>query len=79
MIKEMVVCSVSNDNCSAPASYRVGGLGGGYAENDDRRKQARYECFVCGLPVCGRCSKLIDYLNYGKQRICDNCREEVEK
>lgn len=74
MIKEMIACSVANDMCSAPAGYQIGGLGGGYYVNDDRRKQARFECFACGLPVCGRCSKSIEYLDYGKQRLCDNCR-----
>jgi len=74
VVKEMFVCSVVNDTCSAPAGYQVGGLGGGCAVNDDRRKQARFECYACGLPVCGRCSKVIDYLSYGKQRICDDCR-----
>ncbi len=73
MIKEMVTCNVSGGNCSAPVGYGISGCG--YAPNDDKRKQAHYECFKCGLPVCGRCSKLIDYLDYGKQRICDNCRE----
>ena len=77
MAKEMVTCSVVNDKCSAPAGWQVGGLGGGCASNEDRRKQARYECFACGLPVCGRCSKLVEYLHYGKQRICDNCRVEA--
>jgi len=76
MTVEMVTCNVSNDKCSAPAGYRVGG---GCAINDDRRKEARFECFACGLPVCGRCSKIRQYLHYGKQRICDNCQQEVEK
>ena len=76
MAKEMVTCNVSTGRCSAPAGWQVGGLGGGCAVNSDRRKQARYTCFACGLPVCGRCSKLVEYLHFGKQRICGICREQ---
>ena len=71
----MVVCSVVNDNCSSPAGWQVGGLGGGIAINNNKKTQARYECFACGLPVCGRCSKITKYLGYGEQRICDKCRQ----
>ena len=72
--KEMVTCNVSDNNCSAPASFQVGGLGGGISPNNDRRKQARFNCFACGLPICGRCSSTLEYLDYGKQRICNNCK-----
>ena len=76
---EMVTCGVANENCSAPAAWGVGGsLMTGYYENEDRRKQAKFECFVCGEPVCGRCSRVVDYLTYGKQRVCDNCRGETK-
>ena len=75
MTKEMVTCNVSNDKCSAPGGWQIGGLGGPTGANTDKTKQARFECFACGLPVCGRCSKVIEYMNYGKQRICDKCRE----
>lgn len=74
-MKEMITCSVANENCTAPAGWQCGGLGGGIAVNTDRKLQARYECFACGEPVCGKCAKLIDYMNYGRQRICDICRE----
>jgi len=78
-MKEMISCSVANSNCSAPAGWQCGGLGGGTFENNDKKKQARLKCFSCGLPVCGRCSRVIDYLWYGKQRICDNCYEKEAK
>ena len=72
MKKEMVTCNVSNDRCSSPAGW---GINNGFSENDDRTKQARFICFACGLPACGHCSKLIEYMNFGKQRICDTCRQ----
>ena len=78
MLKEMITCSVANNNCSAPAGWQCGGLGGGHYENDDRRQQARFECFACGNPVCGRCSRKVQYLLYGKQRICNNFRDARE-
>ena len=75
MTKRVIIhCSVSGDKCSSPAGYRIGGLGGACGENE--YTHAIFECYACGQPVCGRCSKNIEYLNYGKQRICDNCREE---
>lgn len=36
------------------------------------------ECFSCGLPVCGSCSNLTQYLRYGRRRICANCQIERE-
>ena len=73
-MKKMVTCSVVGERCTAPAGWQVCGVWGGYAPNDDRRRQAKYECFACGLPVCAKCTRLIDYYNYGKQRICNVCR-----
>ncbi len=73
----MRACVVSNDNCLAPAGYQCGGLGGMSGEND--RANCRLTCFACGEPVCSKCSKKIEYYHYGKQRICDNCREDLSE
>jgi hypothetical protein len=31
------------------------------------------DCFACSLPVCENCSIVVDYLDYGEQRICHAC------
>ncbi len=68
-------CEVSNDNCLAPAGYQVGSLG--CAVNPSAH--ARLTCFACGCAVCSRCSRKINYLWYGRQTVCDRCREEMKK
>lgn len=73
----MRICTVSNDNCLAPAGYRAGGLGGGTWANTNAR--CGLTCFACGEPVCSKCSRKMDWYNHGKQTICDNCLEESIK
>ena len=72
MKKVKEYCSVSGENCIAPAGY-----GGGYGVIDNTGRPARLVCFSCGLPVCSKCSKKVDYMTYGKQYICDSCRRRV--
>lgn len=36
------------------------------------------KCYCCGQPVCVNCSLVIEYLDYGKQRICHNCLEMID-
>lgn len=38
--------------------------------------KTRAECFACGLPACPACSRVREYYNYGKKRVCFNCMEQ---
>lgn len=60
-------CSIANAECRSPAS-------GGYGWTSHRGTTAR--CFSCGDPCCTDpgCSLVLDYMAYGKKRICDNCQ-----
>jgi hypothetical protein len=58
-------CSVVDEDCEAPAGYMEGG------EVVDGDAYADYECYQCGLPVCGNCSRMV-----GKKRMCNNCLDE---
>lgn len=60
------VCTVANENCTAPADYEDAYTGG--------------TCHACGLPVCLECSYVRSWRHViGKVRICDNCYEEEER
>ena len=63
--KERPVCCVVDQFCLAPANlmskYRPTRIG---------------ECFVCGEPVCSKCSSRRNYLHYGRVRICNDCQIE---
>jgi hypothetical protein len=61
----MSACNVSNQNCTASP-----GVDG---------SKTRGICFACGLPVCMECSSRIKWYNFGKKRICDNCREDKDR
>jgi hypothetical protein len=67
-------CNMANQDCEAPAGR--GGSFGHYTNDYSRGNGARFNCYSCGLPVCGKCSKVVKYMSFGRQRICDNCREE---
>jgi hypothetical protein len=41
--------------------------------------RCRTRCFACGLSVCRNCSAVIPYLRYGRKRLCNNCRAELER
>lgn len=49
----MIFCSIVESQCEAPAGFRTGA--GGLIDGDT---PARFKCFVCTEPVCGKCSKL---------------------
>jgi len=34
------------------------------------------ECFVCCDPVCKTCSMVVNYLHYGRKRLCRACLAE---
>lgn len=67
-------CHVSNDNCECPAG--IGGSYGHYINNYSNGGGAKFNCFACGQSVCGNCSKIYEYYNFEKQRICDDCAEQ---
>lgn len=56
----------------APAGY----LGGdGIAEGTE---SAEYDCYECGEPVCGACSRLVPKRRR-KERVCVYCIESEEE
>lgn len=57
--KEKESCNVIWDGCLQPPAF---------ADSD-----CKEECFACGYNVCTNCSALMQYRNYGRQRICFNC------
>ena len=57
---------VWDESCKAPA-------------NLDPPERARCTCFACGLPVCSACSRIRDYLWYGRKRICKTCDMDLDK
>lgn len=61
-------CSVVNPGCEAPAGMMVGG---GVIEGTE---SAEYECYGCGVPVCGNCSQERD-----GHRLCDDCLESEDE
>lgn len=68
--REIETCNVVDDGCAAPAGY---GCAGGIAVGT---RAARCECFACGMPVCGNCSRRRAYGNHGIRRICNTCLRE---
>jgi hypothetical protein len=42
-----------------------------------RETSIRSVCFACGKHACTSCSKIRDYLTYGKRRICNDCIEDM--
>lgn len=48
---EVISCSIAESSCEAPAGYISGD---GIVEGDE---SAEYECYECGEPVCGPCSR----------------------
>jgi hypothetical protein len=62
-------CSVVDSRfCEAPANYA------GHSNGS-----AKHTCFVCCSHVCKNCSLIVDYYNYGKQRLCHNCLEDYDE
>jgi hypothetical protein len=60
-------CSVVDSDCDAPANFE--------GKTSD---SAKLTCFADGEPVCGKCSLIVDYYNYGKQRLCHRCVEDLD-
>lgn len=58
-------CSVVNEDCLAPAGWKVGG-----AILENPAPNAAHVCSQCGDHVCSRCSVEID-----GERVCDFCNE----
>lgn len=67
----MRTCHVSDDGCTAPAGFQVGGMGGPMGENSSTH--TRGTCFACGEPVCTACSRRRRWHTYGTRRICAHC------
>jgi hypothetical protein len=65
-MKERPVCCVADQFCLAAANFA-----------NSVRPQRIAECFVCGEPVCTKCSTRRKYGRYGRVRICNNCQIEV--
>lgn len=60
-------CHVVNEGCAAPPALV-------------REPGSRIaECFRCGNDVCKQCSRVRDYLNYGRRRLCAHCIEDRSK
>jgi hypothetical protein len=60
-------CSVvADETCKSPA-------------NLEPQQNVRAECFACGQPVCTSpsCSRVRDYLGYGRKRICTDCESRL--
>lgn len=70
--EEVVTCEVVNGGCEAPAGYAVGG---GVVAGTEA---AEFECYPCGRPVCGACSRERDWAGETGVRVCDDCHEEEE-
>lgn len=34
------------------------------------------ECFSCGQPACGSCTRVVPYFRYGNKRLCTDCIAE---
>lgn len=62
-----VTCCQSDECCEAPANLE-----------SKSQPTSLPKCFRCGLPVCTSCSNMIFYFDYGRKRICNNCRIECE-
>ena len=61
-------CTVVDDACLAPAGYRVGnGIAYG-------TRSAKGRCHACGLPVCGKCSRIVTCRGR-RRRVCLPCLE----
>lgn len=43
----------------------------GFVDSNTKAK-----CFACGCAVCTGCSRIRDYLRYGRRRLCMKCIEE---
>lgn len=58
-------CHVADQFCTAPPVWAY--------------SHTRGECYRCGEPTCTKCSLRVDYLRYGRQRICHNCLDELDR
>lgn len=63
--REIETCCVVDQFCDSPA-------------NLDEPIRAKYICYSCGQPVCGKCSTKRKYYKYGKQRLCNDCQIEYD-
>ena len=61
-------CCVVENACLAPANLEDLLL---------KDINLRTKCFACGLPVCKNCSTTMKWFNYGRRRICNNCKEDI--
>lgn len=61
------VCDVANQGCKAPPGLAF--------------TFTTAACFACGMGVCtnAQCSRRIQYLRFGRKRICFNCQRELKK
>ena len=71
-------CEIVYENdCRAPAGWRVGGLGGGMAANNTIG--TRSTCFACGVAACTACSRRTEWFRYGRVRVCFDCKPPTER
>lgn len=73
---ELRFCKMANGGCRAPAGYGISGVG-----TCDGDKGTQGTCYSCGEPVCGNpnCSSRVKYHNYGRQRLCGDCLDDLRK
>lgn len=57
-------CCVVEDDCECPANLE---------QKEINEINLRTKCFACGLIVCKKCSKIMNWYLFGKRRICLNC------
>lgn len=64
--RDIATCNVVDQFCEAAA-------------NMDPPEGAKFECFSCGQPVCGKCSSYRKYYHYTKKkRLCNNCQVDYD-
>ncbi len=60
-------CCVADQFCEAPANL----------ESSDRPAKLPV-CFACGESVCGPCSLRVEWMGFGRHRVCHSCIEDED-
>ncbi len=77
--KEFRSCNVVSNECVAPAGFGISGAGHYVSNREAGDRETKATCFGCGMPVCVKCSKRVKWYNHGRQRICFDCKPELEE
>lgn len=59
-------CHVVNEGCEIPPALTP------------KPHQRACECFRCGNDVCKTCSRVVNYMRFGRRRLCSHCIEEYQ-